>query len=112
MTYSKTVKLNRKEVERIERLLSIISFEELTDEEMNELGAKCDDFIPLFWVDFEDGPMLTVDVCSGSNNYYINAVWSKGWKEVVLDCQDDLSLFDVDFDDIYYLVTVEVEDVM
>lgn len=68
--YYKLVKMD--DMERINKLLAIKDLSELN--ENTSIGAKPHDHINLFDVTFENGNTISVEVCSGSQNYYENIV--------------------------------------
>ena len=93
-----TIHMERSKIERINALLDIHCFDEMTDEEMSVLGARKDTYEGGFVVNFEDGSSMTWDLCSGGSNYYDNVIWTSadGEEEVVLDCSYELS--DIEFE--------------
>lgn len=104
------VRIPQGEVDRINTLLSLNCFENMTDEEMSAVGAKLDSYEGIFVASFDDGSALTYDLCSGSGNYFDNAIWKSadGKEEVVLDCQNELgSTIEVSKGTEQYVVRVE-----
>ena len=91
MTYRETVKIPKEIFERMNKLLNIDDLNNLTKEE-KLLNPKQDDFIGLIFMDFENGNSITVDVCSGSHNYYDNCVLKdgNGYELTCFDCSYEL----------------------
>ena len=58
------------EFERINRLLALPYFDEMTDEEMRKAGAHPHRCEGIFAVTFMDGSQFSYDLCSGSENYF------------------------------------------
>ena len=91
MIYSTDIILQTKEYNRINNLLSISDFNELSCREMREIGAKEDTYEGIFEATFDDGGILTYDLCSGNTNYYDNMVFTDVNKEsYVLECDFEL----------------------
>ena len=107
-----TVSISREEFDRINRLLAIQSLEEMTDEELREQGANTDVCEGLFFIEFDNGATMTIDLRSGSSNYYDDVVWTSadGTNDVVLDCSYELDDIEVEIDGELYIVNIEVED--
>lgn len=107
-----TVSISREEFDRINRLLAIPSLEEMTDEELLKQGANTDVCEGIFYVEFDNGATMTIDLCSGQSNYYDNVVWTSSDEthEVVLDCSYELDDIEVEIDGELYIVNIEVED--
>lgn len=119
------VQINKDDLERINRLLEEIDFEDNSrkmEKLIDELDAQEDDTIGLFSIDLNDIYNVTIDVASGSSNYYDNIViWEKDetgvYNEVCcLDCGyniSDLELLKEEFeflDDDYMIKIKEVEE--
>lgn len=107
-----TVKIPLDEFERVNRLLKIESLEDLTDEQLCELGATEDECYGVYSAKFDDGSTINFDLCSGQHNYFDDVVWTNadGSHDVVLDCSyelDSLS-FEVDYD--IYVVFVKTTE--
>lgn len=96
------------EFDRINRLLAIDSLENMTDEELIEQGANTDVYEGLFYIEFDNGSVMTWDLCSGTHNYYDNVVWTSadGINEVVLDCEYELDDIEVEIESELYIVKV------
>lgn len=87
-TYTATVKMPSKEIDRINRLLSIICLDDLTDKELHEAGANTHHHEGVFAVKFEDGSSMTYDLCSGTLNYYDDVVFtSPDGYDTIIDCE-------------------------
>ena len=107
MTYTETVEMPLKEYEKINRLLSINSMEEMTDEQLLNMGANTDVCIGVFGVKFDDGSTLTYDLCSGTTNYWDDVVWSKDGYDTVLECTFELDDIEFEIDENTYIVKIK-----
>ena len=91
MTYTENVVLTSEEFERINRLLALPYFDEMTDEEMREAEAHPHSCEGIFEVTFMDGSEFTYDLCSGGENYFDDMIFSNKYQEeYVLDCDFEL----------------------
>lgn len=94
------VKADRKYIDYINRLLQDINFDDDSLEMqklIKELNARQDDNIDLFSIDINKDYVLTIDIASGTSNYYDNIViWKKGknkldYNEVAcLECEFEI----------------------
>ena len=94
------VKADKKYIDYINRLLQDINFDDDSlemQELIKELNAKQEDNIGLFSIDINKDYVLTIDIASGTSNYYDNIViWEKGkteldYREVTcLDCSFEI----------------------
>lgn len=110
MTYTATAKISKAEFDRINRLLSIDSLECMTDEELRKAGANTFQNEGIYAVDFGDGSCLTYDLCSGSENYYDNVIWTTPEGNYVnFDCAYDIDDIEFEIGGNTYLVKIEVE---
>lgn len=112
MTYTETVKIQASEFERINKLLHIFSLEEMTDEELQEAGANTHHCEGVFTAHFADGSTMNYDLCSGTENYYDDVVWTSpdGGRDVIIDCEFELSDdIEVEIDGNLYIVKIEKE---
>lgn len=100
MKYKEEAVIPAVEFDRVNRLLAISNLEEMTDEELREAKANTYAHEGVFYVRFEDGSSLNMDLCSGSSNYYDDLVWTSpdGSRDVCLDCGYELDdvVFEVD----------------
>lgn len=90
MVYTNTnkIKIRKKEFEDRQELASV-NFEETDKETIERLGAITDDTINWLCFKFENGKTITIDICSGTSNYYVNAVlWNKD-KEIEFEFDDE-----------------------
>lgn len=91
MKYVSEVEISRKEFDYINRLLRDIDFNDDSDE-MQDIIDKLDAHKyshPCgFWFDFDDGSHITIDIYSGSSNYYDDCLWvsSDGKEDYLFDC--------------------------
>ena len=80
------VKADKKYIDYINRLLQDINFDDDSLEMqklIKELNAQQDDNINLFSIDINKDYVLTIDIASGTSNYYDNIViWKKGKTEL------------------------------
>ena len=106
------VSISREEFDRINRLLAIRSLEYMTDAELLEQGANTDVYEGIFYIEFDNGATMTIDLCSGQHNYYDNVVWTSadGTHDVTLDCEYELDDIEVEIDGELYLVNIIKED--
>lgn len=102
------MRLPSNEVDRINRLLSIPSLEEMTDDELREIGATTDSVEGIFYVDFDDGSSLNFDLCSGRHNYFDNVEWTNANETttVLFDCAYELDDIEFEVDDELYIVKI------
>lgn len=94
------VKADKKYIDYINRLLQDINFDDDSLEMqklIKELNARQDDNIDLFSIDINKDYVLTIDIASGTSNYYDNIViWKKGknkldYNEVAcLECEFEI----------------------
>lgn len=103
-----TVHIPAKEFDRVNRLLSIESLEEMTDSELIEQGANTYQCDGIFCATFDDGSYINYDLCSGSTNYYDDVVWTSadGSRDVVLDCEFELDDIEVEIESELYIVRI------
>ena len=80
------IKADKKYIDYINRLLQDINFDNDSLEMqklIKELNAKQDDYISLFSININKDYVLTIDIASGTSNYYDNIViWKKGKTEL------------------------------
>ena len=80
------IKADKKYIDYINRLLQDINFDDDSLEMqklIKELNAKQDDYISLFSININKDYVLTIDIASGTSNYYDNIViWKKGKTEL------------------------------
>lgn len=80
------IKADKKYIDYINRLLQDINFDDDNlemQELIKELNAKQDDYISLFSININKDYVLTIDIASGTSNYYDNIViWKKGETEL------------------------------
>ena len=80
------IKADKKYIDYINRLLQDINFDDDSlemQELIKELNAQQDDSISLFSIDINKDYVLTIDIASGTSNYYDNIViWKKGKTEL------------------------------
>lgn len=109
--YEEIVYVSKKEFDRINRLLAIESLEEMTDNELLEQGANTDVCEGLFYVEFGDGSVMNIDLCSGQHNYYDDVVWTSadGRRDVVLDCAYKLDDIEVEIGSKLYVVKFKIQ---
>lgn len=106
-----TVRISPEEYDRINRLLNIDSLEDMSDDELITQGANTNHFEGVFCATFDDGSTLNFDLCSGSNNYWDDVVWtnSDGSVNVNLDCEYELDDIEVDIMGETYIVKIVKE---
>lgn len=109
-TYTKTVHMSRASFERVNALLSIDQFGDDPDRD-SKLQVEEDSQTDLFSTTFDNGVSLTLYLCSGKNNYYIDYFFT------VNGCQYDGSevYFDLSMEESFthnddtYTVTIELK---
>lgn len=93
------VKADKKYIDYINRLLQDINFDDDSLEMqklIKELNAKQDDNIDLFSIDINKDYVLTIDIASGTSNYYDNIViWKKGETEL---CYNEVACLECSFE--------------
>lgn len=106
--YTATEKIEQTEFDRINKLLAIESFDNYTDDELEEMGAKRNYQEGVFSIKFEDGAVLTWDLCSGDNNYWdeVNII-KDGKTTTIEDCSYSLDeRMEFFADDVYYIINI------
>ena len=105
------VRIPQHEIDRINRLLSILSFEEMTDEELEFAGVQKNSHEGVFCAEFDDGSIITFDLCSGDENYYDAVVWTSRnmEKKYVADCEYSLEDMELEINGEYYAVNIIAE---
>lgn len=107
MVYRKEVKITQEELNYYNELLQLDLEESLpyyNKNDIERLGAKTDDYIDIRVINFENGNYITIDLASGTSNYYDNIVlWNKNNEELLVsDCNYEISSFELFYgDDIY-----------
>lgn len=103
-----TILISTSEFDRINRLLAIPSLEEMTDEELKQIGATTDGCEGIFYVEFDDGSSLNFDLCAGQHNYWDDVVWTSAdeKRDIVLDCEYELDDIEFEVDGEWYSVKV------
>lgn len=111
MIYRETITLEKDLLERVNALLDIPDLSNLSEEE-KLLNPKKDDFIGLMSVDFKNGNIIDIDVCSGTGNYYDSCVLkdADGYEITCFDCSYSI---DNEMEFVYgndtYIVTIDVQ---
>ena len=95
------------EKERLEYYTDLLSIEDLEQDDKG-IGLK-DDYIGIAKVDFDNGNFITIDLASGSTNYYDNIVlWDKDGNELICsDCTYDIDNFSLFYGEDIYDVYME-----
>lgn len=98
------------EFKRVNRLLSIESLDELTDDELIAQGANTNQNEGIFYAEFDDGSSINFDLCSGAHNYWDDVVWTSSDRctDVVLDCEYELGDIEVEIESELYVVKLIV----
>lgn len=91
------IEIKRYDFERINKLMDV-EFEKYESSPkmrklINELDARPDTMAYGYWFEFDDGSKISIDVCSGSSNYYDNCVWRSNddKQDYVFDCSFEIS---------------------
>lgn len=81
------------------------------EEDIERLDARIDDYIGIASIKFENGNVLTIDIASGSSNYFDNIVlYDKNGEELlVLDCDYNIDNFEFEYDGDKYIVEMVVK---
>lgn len=113
MIFKETITYDKDTLERVNALLDIESLEvEEYTEEQKLLNPKVDDFIPLMSIEFNNGNIIDIDVCSGSCNYYDNCVLKDkdGYEITCFDCNYSIdNEMEFNYEDDTYIITVVAE---
>lgn len=98
MKYVEVVDIERSEYDRINRLLSIESILDLSDEQCREIGANTLSTEGVLFVEFEDGSTLNFDLRSDNGRYYDDVVWTSpdGSEDIILDYE--YAIDDIEFE--------------
>jgi hypothetical protein len=106
--YEEIVYLSESEIIRINKLLAIHSFEEMTDDELIANDVNTDTREGVFYAEFSNGAALAWDLCSGRENYWDDVVWTSpdGKRDIVLDCEYELNDIEVEIESEIYIVHV------
>ena len=106
--HEEVMHLSKNEFNRINRLLAIPSLEDISDDELRNMGATTDGCEGIFTVDFDDGSSLNFDLCSGKHNYWDDVVWTStdGSRDIVLDCEYELDDIEFEVDGELYVVNI------
>jgi hypothetical protein len=108
MTYEETVQIKKPTYDKVNQLLDICSFSDMTDYEFESSGVRRNTCEGIYLVKFKDGSQLNYDLCSGSENYYDEIVWSKDNRDAWFEPTFDLADMDFGVDDNEYVVHIEV----
>lgn len=87
--YKAEVRLKASECEKIRKLLDIDSIDGMSDEELDAVGASRHDRLPVYTAKFEDGSVLSYELCSGSTNYWGDITWTAPGSGMTADCEPD-----------------------
>ena len=76
------------------------------EDEIERLDARIDDYIGIGLVEFSNGCYATIDIASGSSNYYENIVlYDKNGDELdVSDCTYELNSVELYYDEDTYII--------
>jgi hypothetical protein len=112
MIHKEVVYISKEELKKANYLLSINSLEELSDAQLQEIGAETDVCVGLFYIEFDNGATMNIDLCSGQHNYYDDVVWTSpdGSRDVVFDCEYNIDNIEVEIDGELYIVEIEQYD--
>lgn len=108
ITHKTSVRLDKSEFKRINKLLAIEALDEMTDRELLDNGANTNVCEGIFEVEFDNGASMTFDLCSGNHNYWDDVVWRShdGNTDVVLDCAYELGDIEVEINKELYIVNI------
>ena len=111
MRCEETIKIEKEILDRVNGLLNIDELGIYTEEE-KLLNPKTDDFIGLVSVDFENGNIIDIDVCSGTGNYYDNCVLKDkdGYEITCFDCNYSIdNQMEFCYGDDTYIINIECQ---
>lgn len=110
-THEVTVHIDHDTFERVNRLLKIPSLDALTDRELRAQGANTGHNEGIYSAKFDDGSSINFDLCSDSNNYWDDVVWTSpdGRTDITLDCEYELGDIEVEIETGLYKVKVAVD---
>lgn len=106
--HEETVRISSSEFDRVNRLLAIESLEEMTGDELLKFGANINVCEGVFHVVFDNGSHLNFDLCSGTNNYYDDVVWTSADEslDIILDCKYELDDIEAEIANELYIVKI------
>ena len=106
------VYISKEEFDRVNRLLSIDSLENMTDDELIENDANTNVSEGIFYVEFDDGSSMNFDLCSGQSNYFDDVVWTDKEDKcsIFLECSYELDDIEVEINSEMYVVKIVVVD--
>lgn len=113
MKYETTVKLSGKLIDKVRNLLSIDDFDDLTEEEMKEIGALEDDYEGVYYAEFDDGSYVDFGIASGQRNYYDDVIWHDPEDKSCIFFDSLFELDDLEFDaqgNEYYIKIERVDE--
>ena len=105
------VHISKEKFDRVNRLLSIDSLEDMTDEELIKNGANTNVSEGIFYVEFDDGSSMNFDLCSGQSNYFDDVVWTdaEDKQDIFLECLYELGDIEVKIFNELYIVKIIVD---
>lgn len=114
MTYKEKIKITQEELNYYNELLQLDLEECLPyydKHDIERLGAKTDDYIEIRTIEFKNGNYITIDLASGTSNYYDNIVlYSKDNEELVVsECDYKISDFSIFYKNDIYEIELVVE---
>ena len=113
MTYKGSYKLSKENHKRYNGLLQLDLEEYLpyyNCGDIEKLDAKTDDYIGIADVSFDNGYYVTIDIASGTSNYYDSIVlYDNLDRELyVFDCDYTIGSFEFVYNNDKYIVEVEL----
>ena len=112
MTYKEKVKIPQEELNWYNDLLKLDLEDNTTQNEhdIKRLSAKIDDYIGIRTIEFENGNYITIDLASGTSNYYDNIVLynKEGQELMVSDCSYEINSFSLFYEEDIYDIEFEV----
>ena len=97
MIYEEQIEITKEEIDRYNFLLAT-NLEDMTEKQKDVYNAKAYDSFGLYEIDFDDGSYLTIDLASGSENYYDDIVWHStkeiNSRDITFDCSYELGIDD------------------
>ena len=109
MIYVEEFKIAKEQLDYYNKLLQVdldCCSPYYNEEEIEKLNAKIDDYIGIGVAEFKNGCYATIDIASGSSNYYENIVlYNKDGEELdVNDCTYELNSVELFCDEDTYII--------
>ena len=108
MKYEKTVSIPAEKYDKVNELLELDNLDEMTEGELNDIGAEIEHVEKIYEVEFEDKSKVMFFLRSGLHNYFDEVVWFQTDEEpYAFDPEFSIGDFSFCFDGDCYCVKVE-----